>query len=91
MASSLDMVLKSLRESYQRTLPDKLNQLKELREKHLSDELRQIAHKLKGSGQSFGFPEISEICKRLESAAELEDWAQIASAINDFEQMVNTL
>ena len=91
MASSLDLVLKSLRESYQKTLPDKLNQLKEFREKHLSDELRQIAHKLKGSGQSYGFPEVSEICRRLEMAAELEDWTQIAVAISDFEEMVNTL
>jgi HPt (histidine-containing phosphotransfer) domain-containing protein len=91
MASSLDMVLTSLKESYQKTLPDKLNHLKELREKRLTEELQRTAHKLRGSGQSYGFPEISEICHRLESAAELGDWVQIGLAISDLEQVINAL
>ena len=91
MTSSLDSVLNSLRSSYAESLPEKIEHLKELSKQGQADELRKAAHKLKGSGQSYGFPEISKICEQLETSAELTDWHAIAHAINELDAIIETL
>jgi HPt (histidine-containing phosphotransfer) domain-containing protein len=45
------------------------------------DEIRSLAHKMKGSGGSYGFDEISEIGEALECAALQQDDAGIRSAV----------
>lgn len=46
------------------------------------DEVRALAHQLKGSGGSYGYPTITDISKRLENAAKMSDMegAQLALA-----------
>jgi len=54
-------------------------------EKHLSNkdlkEVRHIIHKLKGASGGYGFKEVFEICKRIESYCEVEDFIQIKNSI----------
>lgn len=45
------------------------------------DDVRRIAHKLKGSGLSFGFPRLSELGAELEEAAIAQDKKEVASGI----------
>ncbi len=51
-------------------------------------EIEKIAHKLKGSGKTFGHPEISEIGKRLEGAAKKTDIQSIKKLLEQFLQWV---
>jgi HPt (histidine-containing phosphotransfer) domain-containing protein len=51
-------------------------------------EIEKIAHKLKGSGKSFGHPEISEIGKRLEWAAKKTDIQSIKKILDQFFEWV---
>jgi len=43
--------------------------------------LREIGHKLKGSGGSFGFDRISEVGEKLESSAKAQDQPAVMQAI----------
>jgi HPt (histidine-containing phosphotransfer) domain-containing protein len=47
-----------------------------------------IAHKLKGNGATFGFPEISQLAIDLESAIAISDYKLIESLVNRFERIV---
>src|SRR5512133_1588639 len=47
--------------------------------------IRFIGHRMKGSGGSFGFDEISDIGEALESAAQAADADAIRSAVNRLE------
>jgi HPt (histidine-containing phosphotransfer) domain-containing protein len=91
MTSNLDAVLETLRQSYAKSLPHKIQHLRELSGQHNGEELRHAAHKLKGSGTSYGFPQVSDICEQLETAAELKDWENVTRALCDLEQITNTL
>ena len=91
MTSSLDSVLQSLRDSYAQSLPEKVEHLRELWKQHNAEELQKAAHKMKGSGESYGFPEVSSICGQLESAAELTDWAEVAQALVELDAIIETL
>ena len=39
------------------------------------DELRRLAHKLKGAGGSYGYPTLTDACKALEDTAKSADFA----------------
>jgi HPt (histidine-containing phosphotransfer) domain-containing protein len=91
MASDLDTILQSLRVSYAKQLPDRIDQLRELWKERNAEGLQLEAHKLRGSGESYGFPEISSLCTQLESAAELSDWAEISQIIFDLDEIVRNL
>ena len=64
-----------LRSSYLNSLKDKLEALEKAKDDYLNDELeakdtlRSIAHKLRGSGGTYGFPELSELAGKLEDAS----------------------
>ena len=64
-----------LRSSYLNSLKDKLEALEKNKDDYLNDELeakdtlRSIAHKLRGSGGTYGFPELSELAGKLEDAS----------------------
>lgn len=54
---------------------------------HLSKDfktLESIAHKIKGNGGTFGFPELSEMGSRLEDGAKNQQLDQIAKALEQF-------
>ena len=59
-------VPKELKQYYINTFDDKLKQLDELIAKNDLPGIKEFGHKLKGSGSSYGFPEISIIGQELE-------------------------
>jgi len=54
------------------------------------DEMRRLGHNMKGSGSSYGFPEISRIGARIEAAARSGDRAEAAAAIAALDDCVQT-
>jgi HPt (histidine-containing phosphotransfer) domain-containing protein len=91
MPSDLDAVLQSLRSSYAKALPARIEQLRQLWRQQDAEGLGKAAHKLRGSGESYGFPEVSTLCAQLESAAELTDWAEIAQILTNLEGIIEAI
>jgi HPt (histidine-containing phosphotransfer) domain-containing protein len=48
------------------------------------EEMRQIGHRMKGSGKSYGFALISEIGKRIEEGARNADGGVIADCLSEY-------
>jgi HPt (histidine-containing phosphotransfer) domain-containing protein len=65
--SELKEVLSTLKKEYLEALPVKLKKIKELTQAKELDLLREEYHKLKGTGKTYGFPEISIVCAKLEA------------------------
>ncbi|MBK8204349.1 MAG: Hpt domain-containing protein [Bdellovibrionales bacterium] len=64
--TKFDDLMKNLRVEYLESLPSKLNELEtSLRSRNL-ESLREDFHKLKGTGKTYGFPEISELGEMIE-------------------------
>ena len=62
----------TLRFEYIKSLDEKLDKLNSLISKQLYKEISQIGHHMAGSGESFGFPKISELGAAIEKACETE-------------------
>jgi HPt (histidine-containing phosphotransfer) domain-containing protein len=62
----LSQVLKELKAEYLIKLPQRILLLKSLTEQNQWTCLEEEYHKLKGTGKTYGFPEISTVCERLE-------------------------
>lgn len=48
-----------------------------------------IGHRLKGNGETFGFPEISTLGMKLEKAAVSEDKEIVREAVDELKKIVN--
>jgi HPt (histidine-containing phosphotransfer) domain-containing protein len=48
------------------------------------EEMRQIGHRMKGSGRSYGFATITEIGKRIEDGARGSDGAALAVCLDEY-------
>lgn len=48
------------------------------------DQLRQLGHRMKGVGDSYGFAKVSEIGKRVEDGARSADQPGIAACIGEY-------
>ena len=75
-----------LRDYYLRALPARIDALENARAALASDDeaeatIRRIAHSLKGSGASYGFPRITEVAGALESAARQDLEARLDALI----------
>jgi len=55
------------------------------------DEIRLLGHRMKGSGGSYGFDEISEIGEKLECAALRHDEEQIHSSIEWLQRYLDSV
>lgn len=55
------------------------------------DELTLLSHRLKGSGGSYGYPDLSDAAARAEAAARLRDRDAVAAEINYLEQLVHAV
>src|SRR4051812_7311017 len=54
--------------------------------KHKSfHECKNLGHRLKGCGTSFGFPEISELGGKIQEAAEIEDFNLLSEAVQEYQ------
>jgi len=62
----LSLVLNELKEEYLKKLPLKIDNLKSLTTAQNWAALEEEYHKLKGTGKTYGFPEISIVCEKLE-------------------------
>lgn len=63
---SLDDLLKSLQQEYLSELPDRINGIKSHLESKDATSLVEDFHKLKGTGKTYGIPEISELGEKME-------------------------
>jgi signal transduction histidine kinase/CheY-like chemotaxis protein len=68
-------------------LPSQLDALcKALEEERLED-IQQLAHRLTGTGGSYGYPTLSEVTKSLELAARARDMDQAAAALAEVKEV----
>lgn len=66
----LSDVLEGLRKDYLSNLPQKISLIKKLTLDENWKELYNEYHKLKGTGKTYGFPEISTLCAKMENFAQ---------------------
>lgn len=73
----LSRVLSDLKIEYLEALPGKIQKIKNLTLQEDWPQIYEEYHKLKGTGKTYGFPEISILCERLESLAQKKDSQKI--------------
>lgn len=74
----LSVVLSDLKKDYLAKLPLKIERLKELAQAENWEDLYTEYHKLKGTGKTYGFPEISAVCEKLEIFAQKKEMQHVA-------------
>jgi len=55
------------------------------------EELRRLAHKLKGAGGSYGYPSLSEAAAAMEETARMQDSAAVAAAMNTISALIRAV
>lgn len=80
--SPLKNVLDDLKTDYLKSLPAKIDKLKQLSSSKNWSELSEEYHKLKGTGKTYGFPEITLICEHMEKLIIKKDNA-LNNSLND--------
>ncbi len=63
---NFDELLKSLHKEYLTSLPSKIDSIAQQAIKGSAAELRESFHKLKGTGRTYGMPEVSELATLVE-------------------------
>lgn len=66
-AARFTRMLSEMKEEYLKTLPRKISLIERLISEEKWQELHDEFHKLKGTGKTYGFPQITEVCLILES------------------------
>jgi HPt (histidine-containing phosphotransfer) domain-containing protein len=69
----LSELLADLKAEYLIKLPDRITALKALNSARKWSNLEEEFHKLKGNGKTYGFPDISIVCEKLESLCQQKD------------------
>ena len=64
--TDIKKVLADLQMTYLKNLPDKIESLRNALQKHDVRTLEDDFHKLKGTGKTYGLPEISQVAQMLE-------------------------
>lgn len=59
-------MMESMRSEYLRVLPERIDLIATLAQKPDWDRCYDEFHKLKGTGQTYGFPDVTILCQRLE-------------------------
>lgn len=77
---SLEDLLKSLQQEYLQALPAKIANIRGLADKGAPGDLKDAFHKLKGTGKTYGFPEITDLAALVELLCETkpENAAQVS-------------
>lgn len=86
----LDQLLKELKESYLKALPQKIEILQGHIKDQNWDQVVEESHKLKGTGRTYGFPEVTRVASRIEDLAEDQSTrleAQFEPALKLLEEM----
>jgi HPt (histidine-containing phosphotransfer) domain-containing protein len=63
-------------------LPDQLAAMRDTLAKTQYEDLRRLAHTLKGAGGSYGYPLLTEVSAILENAAKSQDFANAQAALD---------
>ncbi len=63
---NFDELLRQLQAEYLASIPEKVAQIKQLISQGDAGNLREAFHKLKGTGKTYGMPEVSELCAVVE-------------------------
>jgi len=80
-----------LHAAYVKSLNNKAQRLTEALSSRDFEAIKQLGHQMKGSGATYGFPEISEFGAQLEAAGEDRQSLVIESLIAEFKQRVTIL
>ena len=71
--------------------PQRVKELDEKLKEGEFDELKKLAHRLKGAGGTHGYPVVSDLARSLEKAALENDTAQSESCISELDKLVDCL
>jgi HPt (histidine-containing phosphotransfer) domain-containing protein len=83
--------LTHIREEFIRRLPEKISELEDLIDRHDIDAISIFGHKMKGSGSTYGLPELSQIGKRLEQLKEYYSTQELLEAEQQLKNIVKEL
>jgi len=72
-------------------LDKKITEIKNYIEKNDKEAIINFGHKLKGSGKSYGFAELSDIGKKIQDLRDNFALEKLNEYVNDFENIVNKL
>lgn len=78
---SLQDVLAGLQKNYLASLPEKIANIDSLWRSRQMDKLHTDYHKLKGTGRTYGLPEVSQLGEAMERVTELGDLDVLAQAV----------
>jgi HPt (histidine-containing phosphotransfer) domain-containing protein len=84
-------MMAELKTEYLIELPDKINYIETLLEQTNQVELENEFHKLKGTGKTYGVPEVTDICEIAEEActSNVENWLDVSqNAILELKNVV---
>jgi HPt (histidine-containing phosphotransfer) domain-containing protein len=86
----LSDVLSQLKAEYLQKLPQKIERLRKLTDEKNWQSLEEEYHNLKGSGKTYGFPEISAVCEKLEFLAHRQE-TQVFEIFSDAVDLMGRL
>ena len=88
---SKDDLLTELTNNFKQGLPDLMLEFASALENQDADTLRQVAHKLKGMGGSFGYPEITETSANIETFAKEQELQQAEKQFISLNEMCKNI
>ncbi len=88
---TIDKDLEDLVPTYLETRKKELIKLRELFNQNAALEIAAIAHKLAGNAGGYGFQELTDIGRRLETAGKASDKAQIGIEIENISNYLNQI
>jgi HPt (histidine-containing phosphotransfer) domain-containing protein len=77
---SFDELLKSLQRDYLKSIPEKIKLIEGLIHAADTHNIRESFHKLKGTGRTYGLPEVSELAEIVETTCIQKPHHGVASA-----------
>ncbi len=91
MNQDFQNMMAELKKEYIQELPDKISHLESLMSPPNQAELESEFHKLKGTGKTYGLPEVTEICEKAEDYCETgkDGWEAVSqTAIDELKKVV---
>lgn len=80
--------LRAVVEEFVAGLPSRIAEMRQAYAAHDWDQLRVLAHRLKGAGGSYGYPDVSHLCADLEQRCRAQDVGDFQHWLTQFEQLV---
>ena len=72
-------------------LADQLDAMRQALAGGRHEELRRLAHKLKGAGGSYGYPSLTEACKVLEDSVKMGDNVAAGAALDGLAALIRAI